>query len=112
MLSEPEIRASCEIHGRFSRQCWRRAGRRNRTAVDLFVTGAEGAWLASVRVSARVMRSTVANPRGGSWGGRGRGGRITTVMAGVRLLMSSFRMCVVAATLSVLLTWPWCFPRE
>ena len=88
----------------FSRQCWRRTGRRGRTALDLSVSGAKGAWLASVWVSVRVMRSTLKDPRGGSWGGRGGGGRTTTVMAEVRLSVSSIRVCVVVVTLSVLLT--------
>ena len=77
---------------------------RSRTAIDLSVAGAKGASLASVGVTVRVLRGTVANPRGGRRAGRGRSGRTTTVIAGVRLLVPSLRVCVVAATLFVLQT--------
>ena len=101
---EPGTRGSCEIKVFSCRQCWRRVGKRNRTTVDLSVTGAECAWLAFVRVTVRIRRGTAANARCGSGGCRGRGGRSTTVVAGVRLfLVPSFCLCVVAAGLSVLL---------
>ena len=88
----------------FSRKGWRRTDRRDRTAVDLSVTAADGAWLAYVRVSAGVMRSTAADPRVGTWAGRGLGSRTTTVIAGARGLVFSFRVCVVVVTLTLLLT--------
>ena len=59
---------------RCPRQCCRRTGRVCRTAVELSFAGAEGTWLARIRVSARVVGSTKAHSgrsRGSRRGGRG-----------------------------------------
>ena len=59
---------------RCSRQCWRRTGRVNRTAVDLSFAGAEGTWLARVWVYARVVGGSNAHSRsrnGGEEAGEG-----------------------------------------
>ena len=86
----------------FPRQWRRRTGGRRRTAVDLSAIGAKGARLASVRVSARVMRNTIADPRGGGRNGIGGGGWNTTGMARARLSVSLFCVCVVAVALFAL----------
>ena len=54
--------------------------------------GAEGAWLACVRVSARV-RGTVTDSRGGGNSGTGGRGRDSTMMTRPRLLVTLFRVC-------------------
>ena len=51
----------------------------------------EGTWLAHVRVSAGVVRSTVTDVRGGGNNGRGRRGGDSTAVIRPRLLVTLFR---------------------
>ena len=77
----------------FPQQCWRRTHGRCRTAVGLSITGAEGARLVRVWVSARVMIGTVADARGGLSSRRGGRGRHSIMVTRSRLLVTLFRVC-------------------
>ena len=70
------------------RQCWRRTRGRFRTNVGLSGTGAEGAWLARVRVFGQGYKGIVTDASGGGKSGRGGRGRDSTVVTGPRLLVT------------------------
>ena len=58
------------------------------------MASAEGAWLAHVRGSARVVIGTVTYVRGGGNSGRGGRGGDSNVVTRLRQLVTSFRVCV------------------
>ena len=95
----------------FPQQCWRRTHGRCRTAVGLSITGAEGARLVRVWVSARVMIGTVADARGGGSNERGGRGRDSTAVTRPRLLVTLFRVVVVVLSMFCW-PWRWCCPLE
>ena len=67
---------------RCPRQCCRRTGRVCRTAVELSFAGAEGTWLARVRVSDRVVGSSKTHSGSSSGSRRGRRVCITRCESG------------------------------
>ena len=92
-LDESGTRESREIDVFSPRQCCRRALGRCRSAVCLSVAGEEGAWLAYVRASGRVMRRTVTDIRGGGNRAIRRVRASPTVVPKTGLLVTLFLVC-------------------
>ena len=90
---------------RFVRQCCRRTGRICRIAVELSSAGAEGSWLARVRVSSCVVGSPKAHSRRISWSRRGRRGWDTTMVV---------KHLWVTGVTAETTYWPrsWWYPRN